>query len=78
MLVGIGTDCIGSCKSNYHTIMTMTAPIQEEIKIKIPDIIKILHKIFASLSRRTKIFTIMRNISDIASVYIKQLWHVSY
>jgi len=19
----IGTDCIGSCKSNYHTIMTM-------------------------------------------------------
>ena len=25
-LVVIGTDCIGSCKSNYHTIMTMTAP----------------------------------------------------
>jgi hypothetical protein len=25
MLVVIGTDCIGSCKSNYHTIMTMTA-----------------------------------------------------
>jgi len=24
-LVAIGTDCIGSCKSNYHTIMT--API---------------------------------------------------
>ena len=22
----IGTDCIGSCKSNYHTITTMTAP----------------------------------------------------
>jgi hypothetical protein len=22
----IGTDCIGSCKSNYHTIMTTTAP----------------------------------------------------
>ena len=21
----IGTDCLGSCKSNYHTIMTMTA-----------------------------------------------------
>ena len=21
-LMGIGTDCIGSCKSNYHTIMT--------------------------------------------------------
>jgi len=24
-LVVIGTDCTGSCKSNYHTIMTMTA-----------------------------------------------------
>ena len=25
-LVEIGTDCIGSCKSNYHTITTTTAP----------------------------------------------------
>ena len=25
-LVVIGTDCIGSYKSNYHTIMTMTTP----------------------------------------------------
>jgi hypothetical protein len=25
--VVIGTDCIGSCKCNYHTIKTMTAPI---------------------------------------------------
>jgi hypothetical protein len=25
-LVVIGTNCIGSCKSNYHTIMTTTAP----------------------------------------------------
>jgi hypothetical protein len=25
-LVVIGTDCTGSCKSNYHTIMTMMAP----------------------------------------------------
>ena len=24
--VVIGTDCIGSCKSNYHKIMTTTAP----------------------------------------------------
>jgi hypothetical protein len=24
--VMIGTGCIGSCKSNYHMIMTMTAP----------------------------------------------------
>jgi len=26
-LVVLGTDSIGSCKSNYHTIMTTTAPI---------------------------------------------------
>jgi hypothetical protein len=26
MLVVIGIDCKGSCKSNYHTITTMTAP----------------------------------------------------
>ena len=25
-LVVIGTDCTGSCKSNYHTITTMTVP----------------------------------------------------
>jgi hypothetical protein len=25
-LVAIGTDCIGSCKFNYHTITAMTAP----------------------------------------------------
>jgi len=25
-LVVMGTDCIGSCKSNYHTIMTTTTP----------------------------------------------------
>ena len=26
-LVVIGTDCKGSCKFNYHTITTMTAPV---------------------------------------------------
>jgi hypothetical protein len=26
-LVVIGTDCTGSCKSNYHTITTTTAPV---------------------------------------------------
>ena len=26
-LVVIGIDCVGSCKFNYHTIMTTTAPI---------------------------------------------------
>jgi hypothetical protein len=27
LIVVIGTDCTGSCKSNYHAIMTMTAPL---------------------------------------------------
>jgi len=26
--VVIGTDCTGSCKSNYHAIMAMTAPVK--------------------------------------------------
>ena len=26
-LVVIGTDCIGSCKSNYHTITTTPTPL---------------------------------------------------
>ena len=30
-LVVIGTDCIGRCKSNYHTIMTMTAPSRKSV-----------------------------------------------
>jgi hypothetical protein len=26
--VVIGTDCTGSCKSNYHTITATTAPVK--------------------------------------------------
>jgi hypothetical protein len=33
MLVKIDTDCIGSCKSNYHTIMTTTAPFMHRFLI---------------------------------------------
>jgi hypothetical protein len=33
-LVVICTDYIGSCKSNYHTITTTTAPGEEENKTK--------------------------------------------
>ena len=32
-LVMIVTDCIGSCKSNYHMITTMKAPQQTQIKV---------------------------------------------
>jgi hypothetical protein len=30
-LVVIGTDCTGSCKSNHHAIMTMTAPLFSQV-----------------------------------------------
>jgi hypothetical protein len=32
-LVVIGTDCTGSCKSNYHTITTTIAPLFQRKKI---------------------------------------------
>jgi hypothetical protein len=31
-LSGDSTDCTGSCKSNYHTITTMTAPYMEYVQ----------------------------------------------
>ena len=31
--VVIGTDCIGSCKSNYHTITATTAPISHQTTV---------------------------------------------
>jgi len=34
-LVVIGTDCIGSCKSNYHMITTTTAPTNERQTFKL-------------------------------------------
>ena len=33
MIVVIGTDCTGNCKSNYHKITTTTAPISIEIHL---------------------------------------------
>jgi hypothetical protein len=48
MLVGIGTNCIGSYKSNYHTITTTTAA-DESINycsidpLHIPDLFIKLH-----------------------------------
>jgi hypothetical protein len=37
--VVIGTDCIGSYKSNYHTIMTTTAPTNNEAQMRITNIL---------------------------------------
>jgi hypothetical protein len=32
-LVVIGTDCTGSCESNYHMIMTMTASLRYYVHV---------------------------------------------
>jgi hypothetical protein len=42
--VVIGTDCIGSCKSNYHTIMATTAP-QVNTRLDIKYIKILLYKL---------------------------------
>jgi hypothetical protein len=34
----IGTDCIGSCKSNYPTITTTTGPVQQLAILLIDDV----------------------------------------
>jgi hypothetical protein len=45
-LVKIGTDCIGSCKSNYHTITTTTSPpVSSTNKTDFHDIAEILLKV---------------------------------
>ena len=41
-MVVIGTDCIGSYKSNYHTIMTRTVPMEQE-KLILPPVPVILN-----------------------------------
>ena len=33
-LMAIGTDCIHSCKSNYHTIMTTMVPHQLQVNLE--------------------------------------------
>ena len=44
--VVIGTDCIGNCKSNYHTITATVAPI---IQVKLLSIIYKLHSFWPYL-----------------------------
>ena len=51
-LVVIGTDCTGSCKSNYHTIMTTTTPLKSGQPIHHDD-----HRIFVAMKMNlTKMF----------------------
>ena len=44
-IVVIGTDSIGSCKSNYHTIMTTMAP--EQLRMKLYILMQLLYNMFS-------------------------------
>jgi hypothetical protein len=74
-LVVIGTDCIGSSKSNYHTITTTTAP-QQEIKDKLHEHIfrtefRIRHEEFGYLFKTS--FKV-----DIHTIFIERMWTPPY
>ena len=48
-LVGIGIDCTGSCKSNYHTITTTTAP---QYTMKTIDLLQVTEKLYDIMLHR--------------------------
>ena len=64
----IGTDCIGSCQSNYHTITTTTAPIFiggktfPTVKFRIPAFF--LSRILVFFSRMTLCQIVVRKVED--------------
>ena len=49
----IGTGYIGNCKSNYHTITTMTVPVNEMYDYKNINIPKLSHLLYNMLTTRT-------------------------
>ena len=53
----IGTDCTGSCKSNYHTIMATTAPEQMSTFIFLVT--------FSSISAITLCYSYNTNLKDL-------------
>ena len=53
--VVIGTDCIGSCKSNYHMIMATTAPQNANMRKMRIEIIITIHLV-KPISMGTKFF----------------------
>ena len=44
----LGTDCIGSCKSNYHTITTTTTPIRNRKNALVCEILQQIINIYIS------------------------------
>jgi hypothetical protein len=59
-LVVIGTDCIGSCKSDYHTITTTTAPLcifEIQIKVNSKKVIAYLYVVPFLLNNKVYVLT---------------------
>ena len=87
MLVVIGTDFIGSCKSNYHTIMTTTGPYLLVINliIDLHLIISLFFKQFIYLSPISKqrwlvnqVNQICSSTSEKVSKHTHRFWEVKY
>ena len=55
--VVIGTDCIGICKSNYHTTTAMTAPSTIVIRMERTTIVRYSKKIYMKKSTKRKYLT---------------------
>ena len=75
-LVVIGTDCTGSCKSNYHTITVTTVP---RVYMKFIDVLPAA--IFFSLqilSKKTHIFQIKKGCSSLFDPYLRRCFNCSH
>jgi hypothetical protein len=82
MRVVIGTDCIGSYKSNYHTIMTMTAPKKNTYQIIcINIIISTINIYLFTMLKRLYLIIYKESHFKICNAYFnnnfftKQSWH---
>jgi hypothetical protein len=64
-LVVIGTDCKGNCKSNWHTIMTMTA-LQSLYKINVMHIVESGFKHHKPNPYPISIAEILNNCNDLS------------
>jgi hypothetical protein len=62
--VVIGTNCIHSCKSNYHTITSMTDPMNTWI----PYSCRISYNFYTLIGKMTKIFTVQKWIMKISKL----------
>ena len=68
--VVIGTDCIGSCKSNYHTITATTATMIWHRKLALINNIVSTEKIFPNKTNLTYIYHVLNQYVSIISLSV--------